>query len=75
MVKKNFLKRCSILMCSVLVAANLVACGAGTGSTNEETECVQSGQYGPDIHRKRIIVKKYTSNQYKTGNGICVRGC
>ena len=33
MVKKKFLKRCSILMCSVLVAANLVACGANTAAT------------------------------------------
>lgn len=42
MVKKKFLKRCSILMCSVLVAANLVACGAGTGSTNEEVNRVRT---------------------------------
>lgn len=77
MVKKKFLKRCSILMCSVLVAANLVACGAGTGSANEE---VKQSAYSQDNMvqtsiEKRIIVKKYTSNQYKTGNGICVRGC
>lgn len=63
-------------MCSVLVAANLVACGAGTGSTNEE---VKQSAYSQDNMVQTSIEKnyrqKYTSNQYKTGNGICVRGC
>lgn len=58
MVKKNFLKRCSILMCSVLVAANLVACGAGTGSTNEE---VKQSAYSQDNMVQTSIEKELSS--------------
>lgn len=60
MVKKKFLKRCSILMCSVLVAANLVACGAGTGSTNEE---VKQSAYSQDNMVQTSIEKELINSR------------
>ena len=58
MVKKKFLKRCSILMCSVLVAANLVACGAKTGNKNEE---VKQSAYSQDNMIQTSIEKEISS--------------
>ena len=45
-------------MCSVLVAANLVACGAGTGSANEE---VKQSAYSQDNMVQTSIEKELSS--------------